>query len=91
MPANIAHMLIAHKTIERLKTKAGNKVADFANMIDDTSKTKNCRAYMNLGSVGPDLYYYCNIAKPYYRSGKNRKKHRECEVFQDYFLYELFA
>ena len=28
------------------------------------------------------------IAKPYYRSGKNRKKHRECEVFQDYFLYE---
>ena len=28
------------------------------------------------------------IAKPYYRSGKNRRKHRECEVFQDYFLYE---
>jgi len=173
MPANIAHMLIAHKALERLKTKAGNKVADFANMIDDTSRAKNCRAYMNLGSIGPDLYYYCNIAssvkdmltegfvqakgvtpwayhlhsnqpnefalklseilfsdavrennktkleaddirklayiaghlthiaadqiihpvvnriaKPYYRSGKNRKKHRECEVFQDYFLYE---
>jgi hypothetical protein len=28
------------------------------------------------------------IAKPYCRDGKNRKKHRECEVFQDYFLYE---
>ena len=173
MPANIAHMLIAHKALERLKTKAGNKVADFANMIDDTSRAKNCRAYMNLGSIGPDLYYYGSIAssvkdmlkegfvqakgvtpwayhlhsnrpnefplklseilfkdalrkknqvtlqdddirklayiaghlthiaadqiihpvvnriaKPYYRSGENRKKHRECEVFQDYFLYE---
>ncbi len=28
------------------------------------------------------------IARPYYRDGKNRKKHRQCEVFQDYFLYE---
>jgi hypothetical protein len=29
-----------------------------------------------------------SVAGPYYRRGKNRKKHRECEVFQDYFLYE---
>jgi hypothetical protein len=29
-----------------------------------------------------------SIAGPYYREGANRMKHRECEVFQDYFLYE---
>jgi hypothetical protein len=28
------------------------------------------------------------IARHYYRDGANRKKHRQCEVFQDYFLYE---
>jgi hypothetical protein len=28
------------------------------------------------------------VAGPYYREGQNRRKHRECEVFQDYFLYE---
>jgi len=28
------------------------------------------------------------VAGPYYRSGRNRKIHRTCEVFQDYFLYE---
>jgi len=173
MPANIAHMVIAHKALKQLKSKQGSEVADFAQLIDDTSLAKNCRAYMNLGSIGPDLYYYCNIAssvkdmltegfiqaigvtpwsyhlhssqvnifplklgeilfkdaihkdsritleaddirklayiaghlthiaadqiihpvvnqiaKPYYRSGENRRKHRECEVFQDYFLYE---
>ncbi len=172
MPANIAHLVIAHKALERLKTKAGNEIKSFFEIIDNTTKA-NVRAYMNLGSIGPDLYYYCNIAgslkdmltegfvqakgvtpwayhlhsnqpnifplklseilfkdvirkngkpaleaddfrklayiaghlthiaadqiihpvvnliaKPYYRSGENRKKHRECEVFQDYFLYE---
>jgi len=173
MPASIAHMVIAHKALERLKSKQGSEIADFAQIIDDTSEAKNSRAYMNLGSIGPDLYYYCNIAssvkdmliegfvqaigvtpwsyhlhsnqpnifplklseilfkdvvrengkptleaddirklayiaghlthiaadqiihplvnqiaKPYYRSGENRRKHRQCEVFQDYFLYE---
>ncbi len=29
-----------------------------------------------------------SVAGPYYRSGENPKRHRECEVFQDYFLYE---
>jgi hypothetical protein len=28
------------------------------------------------------------IAEPYYRKGTNRARHRKCEVFQDYFLYE---
>ncbi len=173
MPANIAHMIIAHKALALLQAKGFKELADFAAMLDDPAKGKLYRAYMNLGSVGPDLYYYVSmarsgrdmllegfveaagvtpwsyqlhcsrpnafplhlseilfrdavhengkvtfdaddmrklayiaghlthvaadqiihplvnrIARPYYRSGKNRKKHRECEVFQDYFLYE---
>ncbi|OHB58513.1 MAG: hypothetical protein A2173_07445 [Planctomycetes bacterium RBG_13_44_8b] len=181
MPANIAHLVIAHKALKKLKSAEGSEVAEFAKIIDDAPQGRNSRAYMNLGSVGPDLYYYCNItgsikdmltegfvqaigvtpwsyhlhsnqvnifplrlceilfkdvvretslersrknvkpsldaddirklayiaghlthiaadqiihpvvniiAKPYYRSGENRKKHRECEVFQDYYLYE---
>jgi len=173
MPANVAHMLIAHKALQTLKRKGIEEFAKFAEMLDDTSKSKNYKAYVNLGSLGPDLYYYAkvttsikdivkegfvqakgvtpwsyhlhsyrpnefplklveiifsdairkkgeielynddirklayvaghlthiaadqiihpvvnSVAGPYYRSGKNRKKHRECEVFQDYFLYE---
>ena len=173
MPANIAHMLIAHKSLQKLKTKGAAELTEFAEMLDDTSKAKNYKAYMNLGSMGPDLYYYAHIgssvkdmimegfvqatgvtpwsyhlhsykpnefpltlvrvifsdvvrengkvklddddirklayiaghlthiaadqiihpvvnsiAGPYYRRGDNRTKHRECEVFQDYFLYE---
>ncbi len=173
MPANVTHMLIAHKALQKLKTKGIDEFAEFAGVLDDTSRNKNYKAYVNLGSLGPDLYYYAKIsssvkdmlkegfvqakgvtpwsyhlhshrpnefplklveiifsdvirkkgkvklddddfrklaytaghlthiaadqiihpvvnsvAGPYYRSGKNRKKHRECEVFQDYFLYE---
>ncbi len=175
MPANIAHMVIAHKAFELLRTNGSPELAEFAWMIDDPVRRQenDYWKYMNLGSVGPDLYYYVSmarsgwdmivegfvkatgvvpwsyhlhsctpnlfplnlcrilfsdvvrtsdgvqmdaddvrklayiaghlshiaadqiihplvnrIAKPYYRSGKNRKKHRECEVFQDYFLYE---
>ena len=173
MPANITHMLIAHKAIQTLKTKGIEEFAEFATMLDETSRNKNYKAYVNLGSLGPDLYYYTKIsssikdmlkegfvqakgvtpwsyhlhshrpnefplklveiifsdvirekgkvrlyeddikklayiaghlmhiaadqiihpvvnsvAGPYYRRGQNRKKHRECEVFQDYFLYE---
>jgi len=172
MPANIVHMLIAHKALQKLKEKGIAEFTQFAEMLDDTSK-RNSRAYLNLGSIGPDLYYYAEIGKnikdlitekfvqakgvtpwsyhlhshqpnvfplklveimfsdvirkngktkledddirklayiaghlthmagdqiihpivnsvagPYYRSGKNRKKHRQCEVFQDFFLYE---
>ncbi|MBN2183213.1 MAG: zinc dependent phospholipase C family protein [Sedimentisphaerales bacterium] len=172
MPANITHMLIAHKALKTLKNKGIDEYTEFANLLDDSAEEKNCRAYVNLGSVGPDLYYYSkmsssvkdmikegfvqakgvtpwsyhlhsykpnelplklveiifrdvvrnngkvmldvndhrklayiaghlthiaadqiihpvvnNVAGPYYRSGENRKKHRECEVFQDYFLY----
>ncbi|MFA5238997.1 MAG: zinc dependent phospholipase C family protein [Phycisphaerae bacterium] len=172
MPASIAHMLIAHKALQKLKGKGIKEFAEFAEMLDDSSK-KNFKAYVNLGSNGPDLYYYAEIinslkdmlkersvqstgvtpwayhlhsqkpnefplrlvkiifsdtlregkkvklededirklayiaghlthiaadqiihpivniaAGPYYRSGNNRRKHRECEVFQDYFLYD---
>ena len=173
MPANITHMLIAHKALQTLKTKGIDEFAEFAESLDNTSRGKNYKAYVNLGSLGPDLYYYAklsgsvkdmlkegfvqakgvtpwsyhlhshkpnefplklveitfsdvirekgkvklfaddirklayiaghlthiaadqiihpvvnSVAGPYYREGKNRKKHRECEVFQDYFLYE---
>lgn len=173
MPANVAHMLIAHKALQTLKSKGINEFAEFAEVLDDASRSKNYKAYVNLGSLGPDLYYYAKmsssvkdmlkegfvqakgvtpwsyhlhsykpnefplklveilfsdavrkggqvelddndkrklayiaghlthiaadqiihpvvnrVAGPYYREGRNRKKHRECEVFQDYFLYE---
>jgi hypothetical protein len=166
-------MVIAHNALTLLKDKAFQELADFAALLDDPAKDSLCQAYMNLGSIGPDLYYYVNmaqsakemllegfvdaagvtpwsyhlhsqkpnqfplhlseilfqdalwadgrialdvndhrklayiaghlshiaadqiihplvnrIAHPYYRDGANRKKHRQCEVFQDYFLYE---
>ncbi len=172
MPASIAHMVIAHNALTLLKDKGFQELADFAALLDDPARDSLCQAYMNLGSIGPDLYYYASmaksakemllegfvnaagvtpwsyhlhsqtpsrfplrlgeilfqdaiwegdritwetddhrklayiaghlshiaadqiihplvnrIAKPYYRSGDNRKKHRQCEVFQDYFLY----
>ncbi len=173
MPANITHMLIAHKALQTLKAKGIDQYKQFAEKLDDASRSKNYKAYVNLGSLGPDLYYYNrlsssikdmlkegfvqakgvtpwsyhlhshrpnefplklveiifsdvirengqvnlydddmrklayiaghlthiaadqiihpvvnSVAGPYYREGRNRKKHRECEVFQDYFLYE---
>jgi hypothetical protein len=173
MPANITHMLIAHKALQTLKAKGIDEYKQFAETLDDASSSRNYKAYVNLGSLGPDLYYYNrlsssikdmlqegfvqakgvtpwsyhlhsyrpnefslklveiifsdvikengniklydddlrklayiaghlthiaadqiihpvvnSVAGPYYREGRNRKKHRECEVFQDYFLYE---
>ena len=173
MPANVTHMLIAHKALQTLKAKGIDEYKQFAEKLDDSSRSRNYKAYMNLGSLGPDLYYYDrlsssikdmlkegfvqakgvtpwsyhlhsykpnefplklveiifsdvirengqvnlydddmrklayiaghlthiaadqiihpvvnSVAGPYYREGRNRKKHRECEVFQDYFLYE---
>ena len=173
MPANVTHMLIAHKALQTLKAKGVDEYKQFTEKLDDSSRSRNYKAYMNLGSLGPDLYYYDrlsssikdmlkegfvqakgvtpwsyhlhsykpnefplklveiifsdvirensqvnlydddmrklayiaghlthiaadqiihpvvnSVAGPYYREGRNRKKHRECEVFQDYFLYE---
>lgn len=170
MPANIAHMIIAHKAADTLRAKGVPAYTEFADMVEN--ELENCRPYYNLGSMGPDLFYYRNLLKAggdmlldgymqaaapepwayqmhsltpnglplslaevvfrdvarsaggadpgvidrqllafaagylthvaadqivhpyvnriagaYYRSGDNRRKHRECEVFQDYFLY----
>jgi hypothetical protein len=62
MPANITHMLIAHKAIEKLKTKGIDEFTEFAEELDKSSKKENFRAYMNLGSLGPDLYYYSRLS-----------------------------
>lgn len=173
MPANIAHMLIAHKAVEQLKANGDREFDEFIKILDDSKEKGTHQAYMNLGSLGPDLYYYVDIGRslqdilidrytqakaitrwsyhlhsnrpnvfplklieilftdvkregrkvelteedkcklayigghlthiaadqiihplvnkiagPYYRDGKNRKTHREAEVYQDYFLYE---
>ncbi len=173
MPSNVAHMLFSHKALAKVKQMGVQEYSDFVDILDDTSRAQNLRAYMNLGSLGPDLFYYANLVKgaldmikdgyvsargvepwsyhlhsvrpnefplklveitfrdiqrhdgkvtwefedkarlafiagylthmafdqighplvnkvagPYYRSGDARKKHRECEIFQDYFLYE---
>jgi len=63
MPANIAHMLIAHKALKNLQEGKDKKLAEFAAMLDSGSRRENYQAYMNLGSLGPDLYYYTNLAK----------------------------
>jgi hypothetical protein len=63
MPASIAHMLIAHKGLKKLQEAKDAGLAEFATMLDNPSGEENYRAYMNLGSLGPDLYYYISIAK----------------------------
>ena len=62
MPANIVHMLIAHKALQTLKAKGVAEYTEFADMLDDRSEEKNYKAYMNLGSMGPDLYYYGSLS-----------------------------
>jgi hypothetical protein len=53
-------MLIAHKALQKLKGKGVKEFAEFAEMLDDGSN-KKFKAYVNLGSNGPDLYYYAQI------------------------------
>ena len=65
MPANITHMLIAHKALQKLKTKGINEFTKFAEMLDETSRNKNYKAYVNLGSLGPDLYYYTKLSSSF--------------------------
>jgi hypothetical protein len=65
MPANIAHMVIVHKAFELLRTKGSDELGAFAHMIDDPGQRQanDYWKYMNLGSVGPDLYYYVSMAE----------------------------
>jgi hypothetical protein len=52
-------MLIAHKALQKLKGKGVREFAEFAEMLDNSNK--KFKAYVNLGSNGPDLYYYAEI------------------------------
>jgi len=38
MPANITHMLIAHKALQTLKAKGIQEYEECASLLDDTSK-----------------------------------------------------
>jgi len=58
MPASVAHMLIAHKGLKKLQENGDKGLVEFAAMIDKKGGPEKYRAYMNLGSIGPDLYYY---------------------------------
>lgn len=62
MPANIAHMLICHKAVERVKNLLLDDKHAFIQSIDQTTPT-DYRAYLNLGSMGPDLFYYSKSIK----------------------------
>ena len=65
MPASIAHMVIVHKAFELLRTKGSDELRDFARMIDDPGQRQenDYWKYMNLGSIGPDLYYYVSMVQ----------------------------
>jgi hypothetical protein len=63
MPVSIAHIVIAHNALTLLKDKGFKELADFAARLDDPAKDSLCQAYMNLGSIGPDLYYYADMAQ----------------------------
>jgi len=63
VPASIAHMLIAHKTLKKLQENESKRLAEFAKMLDRPLRKENYRAYMNLGSLGPDLYYFEKLVR----------------------------
>jgi hypothetical protein len=55
MPSNIAHMLIAYKALQRIQNSGVKAYADFASQL-----AGQFRPYVNLGSMGPDLFYYAD-------------------------------
>ncbi len=52
MPANIAHLLICNKAVKVLQE--GDDYEEFIKILD----SDECKPYLNLGSIGPDLSYY---------------------------------
>jgi len=52
MPANIAHLLICNKAVKALQD--GDAYEEFIKILD----SDECKPYLNLGSIGPDLSYY---------------------------------
>jgi len=62
MPANIAHMLICHKAIKKLKS-IDPKGFETVAFIQSEVPEGEFKSYANLGSVGPDLFYYTRPIK----------------------------
>jgi hypothetical protein len=54
-------MLIAHKARQTSRERGLDEFRQSAGVLDDASRSKNCKAYVNLGSFGPDLYYYAKM------------------------------
>ena len=57
MPANIAHMLIAYKSLHRIKSQ---NITEFNSLID-IFLSKDYMPFVNLGSISPDLFYYSSL------------------------------
>ena len=55
MPANIAHLLICNKSVKALED--GGDYEEFIRILD----SDECKPYLNLGSIGPDLSYYGRV------------------------------
>ena len=83
MPSNITHMLICHKAIERFgnlepkNKKIAKQLKNFAKELEDKSRKRikvghSIRPYLNLGSLGPDMFCYQNgmtVAKSFFAEG----------------------
>jgi hypothetical protein len=52
MPASIAHLLISNKSVKALEDRGAYE--KFIRILD----SDECKPYLNLGSIGPDLSYY---------------------------------
>ncbi|MDH5637705.1 MAG: zinc dependent phospholipase C family protein [Nitrospinota bacterium] len=64
MPSNIAHMLIARMARKKLIADAqDSNDQTLLEFVRDKLDTEGKKVFMELGSVGPDLPYYENLAK----------------------------
>jgi len=54
MPAKYSTYADRHKALIELQQKSVAEYTAFTDLLDDNSKKKGFRAYMNLGSMGPD-------------------------------------
>ena len=54
-------MLVSHKAVKRLCDSKDKGEADFAGTLNNVQKGN--KSYVNLGSVGPDLYYFKTLRK----------------------------
>ncbi len=52
MPATISHLLICNKAVKALES--GDEYEEFIKILD----SDECKPYLNLGSIGPDLSYF---------------------------------